>query len=291
MEQVTKLNRIEKNMFKKITGDWGRLANGLPDLMRVDLHFGRGEPGQFRNNMAEVHDIVVNALREAQATGRQYVLFVHGSSTSRPGKTTARSIVRATMRSKESTPFIIKNKSLQHNSVFVAAIKRCTGIKVAQVTRERNKQERPNGCSVPGCGIPAKPDSSQAAYYEGQRLCSEHYTAAIWRDLWCYYAEWEGDSLPPARFTYLLGRISGEENWQTVGDSYLSAARIRERGFNFRKMTDGCEFEITRHPGAWGGPVPKGTARRVVQKWSADLNKKTLTLMGTRRFRKGDFDL
>ena len=76
--------------------------------------------------MAEVAGIVREALRVAQAEGFQYVMFRHGYSTSGPFQTTARSIVRANMRSKEATPFIIKNQSMQHNAVFVAAIRPLT---------------------------------------------------------------------------------------------------------------------------------------------------------------------
>ena len=108
-------------MFKKIKGDWKDLANTAD--IKVDLHFGRGAPGQFWNNMAEVAGIVEKTLREAQANGNRYVIFMHGYSTSRPGQMSARSIVRGIMRSKESTPFIIKSQSMQHDSVFVAAIR------------------------------------------------------------------------------------------------------------------------------------------------------------------------
>ena len=51
------------------------------------------------------------------------MIFRHGHSTSGPFKTTARSIVRSIMRDKESTPFIIKSRSIQHYSVFVAAVR------------------------------------------------------------------------------------------------------------------------------------------------------------------------
>jgi hypothetical protein len=108
-------------MFKKVKGDWKNLKD--MSAMIVDLHFGRGEPGQFSNNMAEVADIVMQEIKAAQAKGCAYVTFMHGYSTSKPGETTARSIVRGIMRSKESTPFVIKSQSMQHNSVFVAAIR------------------------------------------------------------------------------------------------------------------------------------------------------------------------
>jgi hypothetical protein len=108
-------------MFKKLEGDWAKSTG--PGVMQIDLHFGRGKSGQFWNNMANVDDIVIEALKEAQDKGFQYVLFTHGYSTSGPAKTTSRSIVRAIMRSKQSTPLIVKSKSLQHHSVFVAAVK------------------------------------------------------------------------------------------------------------------------------------------------------------------------
>lgn len=111
--------------FIRAEGDWQALRE-RPGLMEVDLHFGRGEPGSFRNNMAEVGDIVRSSLREAQKNGVKFVMFRHGYSTSGPFQTTARSIVRAIMRSKESTPFVIKAKSIQHRSVFIAAIRTCS---------------------------------------------------------------------------------------------------------------------------------------------------------------------
>ena len=114
-------------MFKKYEGDWQKLKS-LPGLLEVDFHFGKGEPGSFSNNMAEVASIVEKALRDAQECGFQFVMFRHGHSTSGPFKTSARSIVRGIMRSKESTPFIIKSQSIQHSSVFVAALRPKEGL-------------------------------------------------------------------------------------------------------------------------------------------------------------------
>jgi hypothetical protein len=61
--------------------------------------------------MAEVERIVKNALVRAQQADRPYVMFVHGHSTSRPGQTTARSVVRRFMRSPEATPLVLKSDS------------------------------------------------------------------------------------------------------------------------------------------------------------------------------------
>ena len=65
----------------------------------------------------------IDAWRRAQADGASYVLFKHGSSTSRRGKTTTRSVVRGIMRSPDATPYIIRSKCIQHYSVFLAAIR------------------------------------------------------------------------------------------------------------------------------------------------------------------------
>jgi hypothetical protein len=73
--------------------------------------------------MGNVWERAFEALRGAHEQGAKYVLFTHGSSTSRLGKTTARSQVRGLMRSKEATPYILRSKCIQHDTVFVAAIR------------------------------------------------------------------------------------------------------------------------------------------------------------------------
>jgi hypothetical protein len=65
----------------------------------------------------------LEVLQQAYEQGKQHVIFTHGWSTSRPRKTTARSQVRKVMRSREATPYIIRRDCVQHDSVFVAAIR------------------------------------------------------------------------------------------------------------------------------------------------------------------------
>ena len=114
--------------FKAGHGDWSQYQN-LPDLMEVDLHWSDfrrrelGPPVDYYEKMGKVWDTVKEALETAQREGKRYVLFTHGWSTSRRGNTTARSQVRSLMRSKEATPYIIRKECIQHNSVFVAAIR------------------------------------------------------------------------------------------------------------------------------------------------------------------------
>ena len=79
----------------------------------------------YETAMAAVHDDALEELRKAHGNSAcQYVLLIHGHSTSRPGKTTARSVIRSLMRSSDATPYINRGKSIQHETVFVAALKR-----------------------------------------------------------------------------------------------------------------------------------------------------------------------
>ena len=73
--------------------------------------------------MEAVREKALDALEKAYRAGLAYVIFRHGSSTSRLGTTTARSQVRGLMRSKDATPFIIRSQCTQHYSVFVAVIR------------------------------------------------------------------------------------------------------------------------------------------------------------------------
>lgn len=115
--------------FQIESGDWKQYRS-LPltieiDLHRCDLHPSEfGEPHiPYYEKMGNVYHDSLEALRRAHAIGLSYALFVHGHSTSRPGKTTARSIVRGLMRSPEATPYIVRKDCIQHRTVFVAALK------------------------------------------------------------------------------------------------------------------------------------------------------------------------
>jgi hypothetical protein len=112
--------------MKREQGNWVEYRKRFDLLVddEVDLHFGRRDPHvPYSEVMADVQRRVEESLRKAQANGRFYLMFVHGSSTSRPGQTTARSVVRSFMRSKEATPFIVKAQSIQHPTVFIAKIR------------------------------------------------------------------------------------------------------------------------------------------------------------------------
>lgn len=103
-------------------GDWVKYRQ-LPDLIEVDFHWQEMERGLHYENMQQVWDQALRALTEAYTQKKKFVLFTHGSSTSRIGKTTARSQVRKLMRSKIVTPYINRSACIQHDSVFLAAIR------------------------------------------------------------------------------------------------------------------------------------------------------------------------
>jgi hypothetical protein len=113
--------------FRVGLGSWTQYRSqfGLSESDEIDLHFGKRDPSlmSFREAMAGVTDLVVASLGKARRERRPYVMFIHGSSTSRRGKTTARSQVRNFMRSKHATPLIDRSGCVQHETVFVAKLK------------------------------------------------------------------------------------------------------------------------------------------------------------------------
>jgi hypothetical protein len=101
------------------------LEFGLTEADEIDLHFGKRDRTRlsYAEAMAGVLNLVIAKLKEAQRNGRSHVLIIHGRSTSRRGKTTARSQVRNFMRSKHATPLIERKGCIQHDTVFVAKLR------------------------------------------------------------------------------------------------------------------------------------------------------------------------
>ena len=111
-------------VFLKGAEDWTKYRK-LPNIMEVDYHRSDSGPRYepYHVYMEEVYEEALEILKSAQQDGFDWVLFRHGSSTSRRGKTTTRSMVRSLMRRKESTPYIVRSKSIQHETVFLAAVR------------------------------------------------------------------------------------------------------------------------------------------------------------------------
>lgn len=100
----------------------------MQDVKYFEFDFHDAEPDKneklpYWKSMDNVYVDSLNGLIKAQQDGNQYELFTHGWSTSRLGKTTSRSQVRKLMKSPDATPYIIRSQCIQHDSVFVAAIK------------------------------------------------------------------------------------------------------------------------------------------------------------------------
>src|SRR5580658_752902 len=96
-------------------GDWVRYRQ-LANLTEVDFHYGSGRDTDtpYWERMSQVYCDAFEALKSAQAAGKEWVLFRHGASTSRLGATTSRSQVRRLMRGADATPYIIRSECIQH---------------------------------------------------------------------------------------------------------------------------------------------------------------------------------
>jgi hypothetical protein len=82
-------------MFQRGSGDWKQYRSmfDLSKCDEIDLHFGKRDRSvlSYGEAMRELTGIIEGGLSEAQRNDRSYVMFIHGKSTSRRGKKTARS--------------------------------------------------------------------------------------------------------------------------------------------------------------------------------------------------------
>ena len=138
-------------------------------------------------------------------------------------------------------------------------------------------------CSIKSC----KNKDLADQFLNFERYCNEHYAQFIWEVYHKEYESWEYNAAVPYDYKRWLGRLVEENFISTIGSSYLSTARIRDRAFNFIKTETGCTFEITRHLNAWEGT---GKPKRIVELWTLNNENKTLELTSSRNFRKKDFD-
>jgi hypothetical protein len=115
--------------FKYATLNWVEYRKLLPDMVEFDFHWANTSgKASYHENMDAVWDAGLQAIIEAQATGKKYVMFTHGSSSSRIGKTTSRSQVRKLMRSKIVTPYVVRAECIQQETVFIAAIRQLKSV-------------------------------------------------------------------------------------------------------------------------------------------------------------------
>jgi hypothetical protein len=110
--------------FKKENRNWTEYRN-LPNLIEVDFHRSGNGQHHYWDSMEQVMSDALSIIKSAYESKQIcHVLFTHGWSTSRRGKTTTRSQIRTLMRSKEATPYIDRKLCIQHDSIFVAAIRK-----------------------------------------------------------------------------------------------------------------------------------------------------------------------
>ena len=111
-------------MFKRELRDWTEYRKLDGRIQEYDCHFGPDYGMDYYQLMACIYDGALKVLQDEYNAGGDWVLITHGWSTSRQGNITARSQIRKLMRGKDATPFIDRKRCIQHDSVFVAAIKK-----------------------------------------------------------------------------------------------------------------------------------------------------------------------
>lgn len=137
-----------------------------------------------------------------------------------------------------------------------------------------------DSCSTLGC---RRPPCDRL--YKGNSYCLMHYKEQLTDEFKAEFAHWNSGSEPSSRLRNLFGRLTAEL-WK-VESGLMSAARLRDRGFNFEKTENGCTFEITRHPGAFSDGY---VTRRIVQKWKVDADAGVAACVNEREWTEGDPD-
>jgi hypothetical protein len=134
--------------------DWTEYRN-LPLCVEVDFHRSERGPREipYDEAMQEVWDDAFDAIQKAYRIGLRWILFTPGSSTSRPGATTARSQVRKLVRDKSATPYIVRAKCEYGRSFYVVAIR-------------ENPNVKPPDVLCPACGSDKYKKKSEAGHFE-----------------------------------------------------------------------------------------------------------------------------
>jgi hypothetical protein len=81
--------------------------------------------------------------------------------------------------------------------------------------------------------------------------CDEHFGPAIKKAFVHEYQKWDGKSENTKLMMNLFSIYSEHKYDRTVWPVYLSRARIRDRSYNIKKITDGFTFCIVRYLNAW----------------------------------------
>jgi len=114
--------------MRRETGDWEQFRS-LPDCVEIDVRDADARHDIPRwQSMMDVRRLALEALETAQREGKRFVLFVHGSPKVFVGRRTARSEIRLLLTAHiEATPYLRRRDCIQHDCVFVAAIRPLRG--------------------------------------------------------------------------------------------------------------------------------------------------------------------
>ena len=131
-------------------------------------------------------------------------------------------------------------------------------------------------------------EKRHSQYYDGKPYCKKHYDEQLFSEFYSLYNQWTMPDEPNTRLRYLMGRII-DEYFKFEG-SYLSAARVRVRGYNFEKVDDqSFTFEIERHPGAFKSDGADFDT--IEEKWLVDMSSHhAKVIQDTRNYEKS-FDV
>lgn len=114
-------------MFKKDSGNI-RKFNRLENRRELDLANRKVALKEDRlskwERMERTRQQAFQALQKAHEDGIDYLIIKHGKSPSKRGTVSVGSRIRQLMRSHAAGPYIMRNSCVEHESFFVAAIRK-----------------------------------------------------------------------------------------------------------------------------------------------------------------------
>jgi len=110
---------------------------------------------------------------------------------------------------------------------------------------------------------------------DGAPYCREHYRLELENRYFDAYNGWDGNPEPGEHFRYWFSRYFEflHERRELTVPNLITRARIRDRGYEFKKTERGVEFSIIRHPYAWS---EKKIPYEEKQRWCVDFGAKTV---------------
>ncbi len=137
-------------------------------------------------------------------------------------------------------------------------------------------------CEQVGCSLVGK----DFRLINGAPYCDAHYRQILVQRLHAAHERWTREDHLSEDDWKVISRTFAELH-HTIGNSFLSRARLRDRAFDIRRVDGGFEFKITRHLNAFVNPAKM---KRVIETWRANNSDLGLTLVGTRSWKEGDPD-